>query len=50
MICNGADGTELDPDGQAGGLWFGDGGNGWSSNLAGITGGNGGHAGDRQWW
>ncbi|MGB3663576.1 MAG: PGRS repeat-containing protein, partial [Mycolicibacter algericus] len=45
VICNGVDGTEDHPDGGAGGLWFGDGGDGWSSNLEGIAGGNGGHAG-----
>ncbi|WP_342710399.1 PGRS repeat-containing protein, partial [Mycolicibacter sinensis] len=45
MICNGADGTADSVDGQAGGLWFGDGGDGWTSNLEGVAGGNGGHAG-----
>lgn len=35
IICNGLDGTEADPDGQTGGLFFGDGG-------------DGGHAGE--WW
>ncbi|MEO6794943.1 MAG: PGRS repeat-containing protein, partial [Mycobacterium sp.] len=44
VICNGVDGTEADPDGGVGGLWFGDGGNGWISNLEGVAGGNGGHA------
>lgn len=42
MLCNGSNGTADSVDGQAGGLWFGDGG---SSNLDGIAGGNGGHAG-----
>ncbi|MGB6146336.1 MAG: PGRS repeat-containing protein, partial [Mycolicibacter algericus] len=45
MICNGADGTESSVNGQAGGLWFGDGGNGWTSDIEGVAGGNGGHAG-----
>lgn len=45
MICNGADGTEFSVNGQAGGLWMGDGGNGWTSNIEGVAGGNGGHAG-----
>ncbi|RAU89892.1 hypothetical protein DQP56_23985, partial [Mycolicibacter senuensis] len=45
VICNGIDGTEANPDGGAGGLWFGDGGDGWSSNLDGVAGGNGGNAG-----
>ncbi|MGB3894374.1 MAG: PGRS repeat-containing protein, partial [Mycolicibacter sinensis] len=45
MICNGVDGTEADPDGGNGGLWFGDGGDGWSSTVDEMAGGNGGHAG-----
>ncbi|CAJ1505533.1 hypothetical protein MU0083_003719 [[Mycobacterium] kokjensenii] len=45
LICNGADGTEGSVDGQTGGLWFGDGGNGWSSDVEGVAGGNGGLAG-----
>ncbi|ORA80307.1 hypothetical protein BST28_09570 [Mycolicibacter kumamotonensis] len=45
MICNGVDGTEADPDGGNGGLWFGDGGDGWTSTIEGVAGGNGGHAG-----
>ncbi|ORA80280.1 PGRS repeat-containing protein, partial [Mycolicibacter kumamotonensis] len=45
IICNGVDGTEADPDGGNGGLWLGDGGDGWSSTEAEVVGGNGGHAG-----
>ncbi|WP_372508980.1 PGRS repeat-containing protein, partial [Mycolicibacter terrae] len=45
LICNGADGTEADPDGGNGGVWFGDGGDGWTSTVAGTAGGDGGHAG-----
>jgi endoglycosylceramidase len=46
LIGNGADGTgQLDPNGGDGGLWFGDGGNGWDSNEAGFAGGSGGEAG-----
>ena len=44
LIGNGAPGTEQDPTGGAGGLWFGDGGNGWDSNEAGVAGGSGGDA------
>jgi endoglycosylceramidase len=44
VIGNGADGTQLDPDGGVGGLWFGDGGNGWDSDEAGVAGGSGGDA------
>ena len=45
MIGNGADGTGLmDPNGGDGGLWFGDGGNGWDSDQAGVAGGSGGDA------
>uniref|UniRef100_UPI003B3A508C PGRS repeat-containing protein n=1 Tax=Mycolicibacter arupensis TaxID=342002 RepID=UPI003B3A508C len=43
LIGNGADGTELNPDGGHGGLWFGDGGAGWDSDLDGVAGGNGGN-------
>ena len=32
LICNGAAGTEDHPDGQAGGLLIGNGGNGWDSD------------------
>ena len=42
LIGNGIDGTETHPDGGAGGIWFGDGGNGWDSAVAGQAGGNGG--------
>jgi endoglycosylceramidase len=45
LIGNGAPGTEADPNGGAGGLWFGDGGPGWNSTEAGIAGGHGGDAG-----
>ncbi|MDQ2628586.1 MAG: hypothetical protein M3Y90_16530, partial [Actinomycetota bacterium] len=45
IICDGADGTADNPDGQGGGLFFGDGGAGWSSTEAGVAGGNGGVAG-----
>ena len=45
IIGNGAPGTEADPTGGAGGLLFGDGGNGWDSTEAGVAGGNGGDAG-----
>jgi endoglycosylceramidase len=44
-IGNGAPGTEADPNGGAGGLWFGDGGAGWNSTEADVAGGNGGAAG-----
>lgn len=45
LIGNGADGTgPLDPNGGDGGLWFGDGGNGWDSNVSGEAGGAGGDA------
>jgi endoglycosylceramidase len=44
LVGNGADGTQLDPDGSVGGLWFGDGGNGWDSSQAGFAGGSGGDA------
>jgi endoglycosylceramidase len=45
LIGNGAAGTEADPTGGAGGLWFGDGGPGWNSTVAGLAGGAGGSAG-----
>ncbi|WP_350223012.1 PGRS repeat-containing protein, partial [Mycolicibacter virginiensis] len=45
IICDGADGTAENPDGQGGGLFFGDGGAGWTSTEAGVAGGNGGVAG-----
>jgi endoglycosylceramidase len=45
LIGNGVDGTgALDPNGGDGGLWFGDGGNGWDSDDAGVSGGSGGDA------
>ena len=45
LICNGAAGTEDHPDGQAGGLLIGNGGNGWDSTTAGVAGGRGGNGG-----
>ncbi len=45
LIGNGAIGTPDDPTGGAGGLWFGDGGSGWDSTVAGEPGGAGGSAG-----
>jgi endoglycosylceramidase len=45
LVGNGAPGTEQDPTGGAGGLWFGDGGNGWDSNTPDVAGGSGGDAG-----
>jgi endoglycosylceramidase len=45
LIGNGAAGTAADPTGGAGGLWFGDGGAGWDSTVAGEAGGAGGSAG-----
>src|ERR1700733_12502227 len=45
LIGNGANGTgQLDPNGGDGGLWFGDGGNGWDSPEPGFAGGSGGDA------
>ncbi|MGB6761868.1 PGRS repeat-containing protein, partial [Mycobacterium sp.] len=46
LIGNGADGTGpgADANGQAGGLLFGNGGNGWDSTVAGQDGGAGGMA------
>ncbi|HYY00924.1 MAG TPA: cellulase family glycosylhydrolase, partial [Mycobacterium sp.] len=44
LIGNGIDGTPLDPNGGDGGLWFGDGGNGWESDQPGFAGGSGGDA------
>jgi endoglycosylceramidase len=44
LIGNGIDGTSLDPNGGDGGLWFGDGGNGWDSDQPGFAGGSGGDA------
>ncbi|HEU4363102.1 MAG TPA: endoglycoceramidase, partial [Mycobacterium sp.] len=48
LIGNGADGTPADPDGGAGGLWFGDGGSGVDGGTGGDAGmvGNGGAGGD----
>src|ERR1700730_10273988 len=45
LIGNGADGiSQLDPNGGDGGLWLGDGGNGWDSDQPGFAGGSGGDA------
>src|SRR6185312_31962 len=46
LICNGIDGTALNPDGQDGGLWFGNGGDGFTftSGDGPIDGGDGGSA------
>lgn len=41
LVCNGADGSAETPDGQNGGLWWGNGGNG----INGGDGGNGGRFG-----
>ncbi|MGV0794513.1 carboxymuconolactone decarboxylase family protein [Mycolicibacterium sp. XJ1819] len=45
LICDGADGTQANPDGVSGGWLIGNGGAGWSSTVAGVAGGNGGHGG-----
>lgn len=45
LICDGADGTQTDPNGISGGWLFGAGGNGWLSTEVGVAGGNGGHGG-----
>uniref|UniRef100_UPI003565ACE3 PE family protein n=1 Tax=Mycobacterium marinum TaxID=1781 RepID=UPI003565ACE3 len=45
LIGNGADGTAANPNGGAGGLLCGNGGNGYSSTTAEVAGGNGGAAG-----
>ncbi len=42
LIGNGADGTAANPNGGAGGLLYGNGGNGYSSTTAEVAGGNGG--------
>src|SRR5271156_412733 len=45
LIGDGADGTgQLDPNGGDGGLWFGDGANGWDSDQPGGAGAPGGDA------
>ncbi|WP_428341733.1 cellulase family glycosylhydrolase [Mycobacterium sp.] len=44
LIGNGVDGTMGDPNGGDGGVWLGDGGNGWDSTEAGFMGGSGGDA------
>ena len=50
LICNGADGTAISPDGQDGGMWFGNGGDGFTytsatdpTNIS-LDGGDGGSA------
>ncbi|MCN4266082.1 PE family protein, partial [Mycobacterium tuberculosis] len=45
LIGDGANGTAENPDGQNGGLLFGNGGNGFTQTTAGVAGGNGGSAG-----
>ncbi|CCK55040.1 Conserved protein of unknown function, PE-PGRS family protein PE_PGRS19 (part1) [Mycobacterium canettii CIPT 140070008] len=45
LIGNGADGTAANPNGGAGGLLYGNGGNGFSQTTAGGGGGTGGSAG-----
>jgi endoglycosylceramidase len=45
VIGNGAPGTEADPNGDAAGWLFGDGGPGWNSDEPGVAGGDGGAAG-----
>src|SRR5882757_274369 len=45
FIGNGADGTALHPDGFNGGLFFGNGGKGFSPTTPGANAGNGGNAG-----
>lgn len=45
LIGNGADGTAASPNGGAGGLLYGNGGNGYSQTNPGVTGGFGGPAG-----
>ncbi|BBY34447.1 cellulase family glycosylhydrolase [Mycolicibacter minnesotensis] len=44
VIGNGADGTEANPNGGAGGWIFGNGGAGWDSTTDGVAGGAGGAA------
>ncbi len=44
LIGDGADGTAADPNGGAGGLWFGDGGDGWDATGTDQAGGDGGAA------
>jgi hypothetical protein len=46
----GADGTADNPNGQDGGLLFGNGGAGWTSTTAGVGGGNGGNGGLQRPW
>lgn len=44
LIGDGDAGTAANPNGGAGGLWFGDGGDGWDATGAGQAGGDGGAA------
>ncbi|MDQ2627571.1 MAG: hypothetical protein M3Y90_11300, partial [Actinomycetota bacterium] len=44
LIGDGDPGTAENPDGGVGGLWFGDGGDGWDATGAGQAGGDGGAA------
>jgi hypothetical protein len=53
LICNGADGTAASPDGQGGGLWFGNGGNGFTYDATSDPSGtpmDGGAGGNAGWW
>ncbi|ODQ96383.1 carboxymuconolactone decarboxylase family protein [Mycolicibacterium holsaticum] len=45
LICDGANGTQANPNGVGGGWLVGNGGAGWSSTVAGVAGGNGGPGG-----
>src|SRR6185312_1437126 len=45
LVCNGAAGTIENPNGQNGGILFGNGGAGFNSTTPGVAGGNGGKAG-----
>ena len=45
LLGNGTNGTATNPNGQAGGLLIGNGGNGYSQTGAGLVGGTGGNAG-----
>lgn len=45
LLGNGTNGTASNPNGQAGGLLIGNGGNGYSQTGAGLVGGTGGNAG-----
>ncbi|WP_131812961.1 carboxymuconolactone decarboxylase family protein [Mycolicibacterium peregrinum] len=45
LICDGAAGTQANPNGVGGGWLLGNGGAGWSSTVAGVDGGRGGAGG-----